>query len=101
MNLLDRMLGHDRWTTARLLEQSRGLCDTQLDQPFDIGHRTLRETFEHMIHGVEVWAAAIARQPVAPHKDDQSLAALIERHGRSSTTFATVARRVHDEQLLD
>ena len=45
MDLLDRLLKHDRWATDQLLEVSRGLSDAQLDQAFDIGHRTLRETF--------------------------------------------------------
>ena len=45
MDLLDRLLGHDRWTTARLLNLSRGLTDVQLDQPFDVGHQSLRTTF--------------------------------------------------------
>ncbi len=37
MDLLDRLLAHDHWATARLLDLSRGLTDAQLDQPFDIG----------------------------------------------------------------
>jgi hypothetical protein len=45
MELLDRLLEHDRWATAQLQELSRVLTDTQLDQPFDIGHQTVRVTF--------------------------------------------------------
>ncbi len=101
-DLLDRQLGHDHWTTARLLHLSRGLLtDAQLDQPFDVGHRTLRDTFEHMIFSVEVWAATMADQPIDALSDDHSLAALTERHERSYATFATVARRVRDEQRLE
>ncbi len=44
MDLLDRLLGHDHWTTERLLTLSQGLTDAQLDQAFDIGHRTVRAT---------------------------------------------------------
>ncbi len=101
MNLLDRMLGHDRWTTMQLLDLSEGLTDAQLDQPFDIGHRTLRATVEHMIHGVEVWAAAMAAQSVDPQGDDHSLTALSERHARAYATFPSAARLIHDEQRLD
>ena len=64
MDLLDRLLGHDHWATAQLLVLSQGLTDAQLDQPFDIGHRTLRDTFEHMIFNVEAWTAVMAGQPV-------------------------------------
>jgi uncharacterized damage-inducible protein DinB len=102
MDLLDRLLGHDHWTTARLLNLSRGLTDAQLDQPFDIGHRTLRATFEHMISGVAFWTALMAGQPIDMPRDDRSsLTALVDRHERSYAAFAAFARRVRDEQLLD
>ncbi len=64
MDLLDLLLDHDHWATARLLELSRGLTDAQLDREFDIGHRTLRATFEHMIFNVKSWTAIMAGQPV-------------------------------------
>jgi uncharacterized damage-inducible protein DinB len=101
MDLLDRLLGHDHWATARLLDLSRGLTDAQLDQPFDVGHRTLRATFEHMIFNVAFWTAVMAGQPVDAQRDDRSLAALTERHERSYAAFAALARRVRDEQRLD
>ncbi len=101
MDLLDRLVGHDHWATARLLDLSCGLTDAQLDQPFDIGHRTLRATFEHMIFNVEFWTALMAEQPVEAQRDDRSLAALIERHERSYAAFATVSHRVRDDQRLD
>ena len=53
MDLLDRMLGHDEWTTAKLIALSEKLTDAQLDQDFDIGHRTLRATFDHMVLSTE------------------------------------------------
>jgi hypothetical protein len=52
MDLLDRLLGHNHWATTRLLELSRTPLDARLDQPFDIGRRTLHATFEHMIFNV-------------------------------------------------
>jgi uncharacterized damage-inducible protein DinB len=102
MDVLDRLLEHDQWATGTLLDVSRDLSDDQLDQPFDIGHRTLRATFEHMIFdSVEVWTAEMAgRQPEA-QPDDRSLAALIDRYERSYATFAAVARSARDEQRLD
>jgi hypothetical protein len=78
---------------------SRGLTDVQFDRPFDVGHRTLRTTFEHMIFNVEFWTALMAERPVDIQPDDRSLAALIERHERSYATFAT--RRLRDEHRLD
>lgn len=101
MDLLDRLLGHDRWTTARLLELSRGLDEAQLDQPFDIGHRTLRATFDHMIFNVEAWTAEMDGRPIERSRDARSLAALADRHERSCAAFAAFARRVRDEGRLD
>ncbi len=49
MDLLDRLLGHDSWTTRQLLDLAGTLSDNQLDQEFDIGHRTVRRTFAHII----------------------------------------------------
>lgn len=101
MDLLDRLLEHDRWATDQLLELSRDLTDAQLDQAFDIGHQTLRTTFEHMIFNVEAWTAVMAGQPVDAQSDGRSLAALIDRHERSYPAFAILARRLQDEQRLE
>jgi uncharacterized damage-inducible protein DinB len=101
MDLLDRLLEHDRWATDQLLDLSRGLTDAQLDQELDIGHRTVRATFEHMIFNVAFWTGLMVGQPVDAQGDDRSVAALIDRHERSYAAFATLARRVRDEQRLD
>src|SRR6266705_3045972 len=72
MDLLDRLLGHDRWTTAQLLERCRELRAEQWTQPFDLGHQTLAATFQHMIGNVRVY-----------------------------TDVATLARRIADERRWD
>ena len=100
MDLLDLLLDHDHWATARLLEASGGLTDAQLDQKFDIGHRTLRETFAHMTSNVPFWTAFLTGHPAAAEPDDRSLAALGDRHERSYAAFAAAARRLRDEQRL-
>ncbi len=101
MDLLDRLLGHDRWTTAQLLDLCRGLDDAQLDQPFDIGHRTLRETFGHMIFNVEAWTAEMEGRPVERSGEAASLDAMADRHERAYAGFAAFARRAHDDGRLD
>jgi uncharacterized damage-inducible protein DinB len=57
VDLLDRLLAHDAWTTRQLLDHCRALADDQLDRPFDIGHRTVRATFQHIIFNMEAWSA--------------------------------------------
>jgi uncharacterized damage-inducible protein DinB len=102
MDLLDRLLGHDSWATTQLLELSGGLTDAQLDQPFDIGHGSLRETLDHLIFIVDFWSTLMAGQPVTWERQmHRSVADMIERHERFYATFATFARRMHDEQRLD
>jgi len=63
MDLLDRLLQHDAWTTRELLNVCRDLTDEQLNRPFDIGHRTVRATFLHMLRNVEVWTSLMAGRP--------------------------------------
>ena len=48
MDMTERLLRHDAWTTRLLLHRSLDLSDEQLDREFDIGHRSLRRTFVHM-----------------------------------------------------
>ena len=55
MDILDRLLGHDTWTTRQLLLACQPLPDELLDIEFDIDHKSLRETFIHMISNMEVW----------------------------------------------
>lgn len=102
MDLIDRLLETDHWATARLLELSQGLTDAQVDQQFDIGHGTLRETFEHMLYAMDFWTVNMAGQPIPWEPVDRhSIAELRERHERLSASFAAVARRARDEQRLD
>lgn len=101
MELLDRLLEHDQWATAQLLEVSRGLTGAQLDQQFDIGHQTLRATFDHMIFNIAAWTTAMAGQSGDIERDDRSVAILQDRHERAYTAFASCARRVRDEGQMD
>ncbi len=66
MDLLDRLLDHDADPTRQLLLLSRDLTDAQLDRSFDIGHRTLRRTFVHIIHNMEVWTDLLCERTVLP-----------------------------------
>lgn len=106
MDLLDVLLDHDHWATRQLLDASGGLSESQLDQPFDIGHRTLRETFGHMIFNVAFWSAFLTGQPregsysADAQPADRSLAALTGHHERVHPAFAAAARRLRDEQRL-
>ena len=101
MDLLDPLLDHDQWATTQLLVLSRGLADAQLDQPFDIGHRTVRDTFGHMILNVEFWAGLMVKKPIPYEFAHAPVDDMLKRHERSYTAFATLARTLRDEHRLD
>ena len=101
MDLLDQMLEHDRWATAVLLDQSRTLSDAQLDRSFDIGHRTIRATFLHMIPNVEFWTRLMAGQIVEGEPEEASISELTQLHERSYDGFARQARRFRDDGRLN
>lgn len=105
MDLLDRMLGHDHWATTQMLELCTPLTEAQLDQEFDIGHRTLRETLDHMIYVIDFWTGWMSGRPVEHDRTtlhyDRSIPQLAERHERFHASFADFARRAQNEQQLD
>src|SRR5512138_1613007 len=99
MDLLDRLLGHDRWTTAQLLERCRELRAEQWTQPFDLGHQTLEATFLHMIGNVRVWTDLMAERPVRESSKEAGTTAndLIAQWRALYDDFATLARRIADQ----
>jgi len=102
MDLLDRLLGHDAWTTGTLFDLTQGLSDEQLDHEFDIGSRTLRNTVEHVVRNIEGWTDLMNEQPVRPRPiDNLSLTDLRRRYDLAIVDFGNTARRLRDEQKLD
>ena len=105
MDLLDRLLGHDAWTTRELLLRSRSLTDDELDREFDIGHRTLRRTFQHMVRNMEVWTDLISgvtvREDAGADASGRSIDGLLARLDTVAPQLQQVARRIADEDRLD
>jgi uncharacterized damage-inducible protein DinB len=102
MDVLDRLLGHDAWTTRQLLLRCRELSDEQMDRRFDIGDRSLRETFRHVIENMEVWTDLIAGRPVRSLPGGPyPVEGLLERLSSAAKELADVSRRVRDEGRLD
>jgi uncharacterized damage-inducible protein DinB len=103
MDLLDRLLGHDRWTTAQLLEHCRELRSEQWTQPFDLGHQSLEATFQHMLGNVRVWTDLMAERPVRRSSDEALTSAddLLITWQRVYDEFATLARQIGDQGRWD
>jgi uncharacterized damage-inducible protein DinB len=103
MDLLDRLLGHDRWTTAQLLERCRELRAEQWTQSFDLGHQTLAATVRHMISNVRVWTDLMAQRPARHSSDEAPTTAddLLSAWQQIYDDFATLARGIADESRWD
>jgi uncharacterized damage-inducible protein DinB len=102
MDMLDRLLGHDRWTTRHLLMRCRELTPAQWAQPFDLGHGTLPETFAHLIGNIETWTDLMLGRPMGQNRGDGTgVEELLQRLDTAADDFAGLARRIRDEGRLD
>ena len=101
MDLLDRLLGHDQWTTLQLLEHCRSLTEAQWQKPFDLGHTTLYQTFHHIIGNVEIWTDLMRARPTYTRDKTPSLETLLVRHAAASADFGDLARSVRDAGRWD
>ncbi len=102
MNILDRLLGHDAWTTRQLLLRCRELSDEQLDRRFDIGDRSLRQTFEHLIACMESHTdLMLGRTAYEPYRDDESLDGMLFRLTIVAKDFGEFAAKVDREGRED
>ena len=108
MDLLDRLLGHDAWTTRQLIARCRELSEEQLDRQFDIGHRSIRATLHHIIFNMEAWSALMSgvafRGTTSPGED--SMLRLTGRLDLAADRLAGVAKAIAargawDQRWLD
>jgi uncharacterized damage-inducible protein DinB len=105
MDLLDRLLGHDAWTTRQLLLLCRDMPDAQLDTEFDISHRTVRATFLHIIWNMEAWSDQIAGRAIRPKlnalPEGRSALGMLARLDGAAADLAAVAHRIAARNAWD
>ena len=105
MDILERLLGHDAWTTRKVLLLCQPLTAEQLDRDFDLGHRTLRATWVHLIGNIEVWTALMAGGPVMlpprPPAWAASPASLLAAWEEAIAAFVALARDLAAAGRLD
>jgi uncharacterized damage-inducible protein DinB/ribosomal protein S18 acetylase RimI-like enzyme len=105
MDLLDRLLGHDAWTTRQFLDICRRLDDAQLDREFDCGHRTVRATLLHLIRNMEVWCDLMAGGPIRTDEGKtpvgRSITGLTARLDVVAADLARIARDVASRSAWD
>lgn len=100
MDILDRLLAHDTWTTRQLLLACQQLPNELLDKAFDIDQRTIRKTFLHMIANMEIWTDLLCERPVQK-KSGESIPELLDRLSAASRDFTNLARGIAREQRYD
>ena len=100
MDIIDRLLGHDSWTTRQLLLACKALPEVALDREFDIDHRSLRKTFVHMIRNIEVWTDLLNQRPVQD-RTGESIDELLIRLDGISRDFVKMTREIVREQRWD
>ena len=71
MTLLDRLLGHDAWTTRQMLLVCRAMPNAQLDAQFDMSHGSVRSTFLHILRNMEAWTDVMSGKPIRVKRDDE------------------------------
>jgi uncharacterized damage-inducible protein DinB len=103
MDLLDRLLGHDQWTTQQLLLRCRELTSPQLHRRFDIGHETVWNTLDHMLGNIRVWTDLMAERPVRLQAEQpaESLDDFITQFDALYADFAACARMIAGNNRLD
>jgi uncharacterized damage-inducible protein DinB len=100
MDILDRLLGHDSWTTRQLLLACQALPDALLDQEFEIDHKSLRETFAHVIQNMEIWTDLLYEREVQD-RTGNTIPEMLERLSIVSRDFAQLARTMARENRYD
>jgi uncharacterized damage-inducible protein DinB len=104
MDLLDRLLAHDAWTTRQILDRCRELDGAQLHQRFDIGHLTVYNTLVHMTGNVRTWTELMNDVPVVRSESEWeglTVEDFIARHDAAYADFAALARTIRDEGRYD
>lgn len=102
MDLIERLVGHDLWTTGELLRRCRELTDAQLDAEVYSDHRTVRATLTHMIGNLETWSNLMDLQPrIHQRIGDGSLDDLVTRHELAAIKFHALARKLAGENRLE
>jgi uncharacterized damage-inducible protein DinB len=100
MDILDRLLAHDTWTTRQLLLACQALPNEMLDREFEIDHKSLRETFAHMIGNTETWTDLLYGRPVED-KTGNTIPEMLERLSIVGRDFADLARKIARENRYD
>jgi uncharacterized damage-inducible protein DinB len=81
------------------------LPDEVLDRDVDLGHRTLRRTFDHLVFNMEAWTAMLAGEDPRLDRDrpdeERTIAGLMRRLDAIAPRLAAVARDIAARDAWD
>jgi AraC family transcriptional regulator len=109
MDLTERMIEHDNWLTATLIDAASQLSDEELDEPVHVTPRTeafrestpsIRSMLDRLVFTKEIWSAAIAGRELVLN-DDASLSSLKHRLDGAGGKFASIVRDIRDRGAWD
>ena len=104
MDLLERLLGHDAWTTGECLRRCREFSPEQMRRRHDVGWGSVQATLLHMIGNVQVWTELMrdGDSPTARADDPILDVDGLERmHRTSYAEFSAFAREIRDVDRWD
>jgi uncharacterized damage-inducible protein DinB len=101
MDQNERLLQHDRWMTNLMFDAAAKLDDVALDREFDIGHRTVRKTLDHITVGIELWTPLMEGKPARWEPNPTDVEIMRARQSAAYDRFDDVARRVIADGRLD
>ena len=109
MDLTERMVEHDNWLTAQLIEAAGKLGDDDLDSPAEVTPPTpgfaedapsIRAMLDRFVFAKEMWSAAIAGHEFQ-RDEDSSLDGLKRRLDAASAEFASLVRDIRNRGAWD
>jgi uncharacterized damage-inducible protein DinB len=101
MDQNERLLQHDRWMTNLMFDAAAKLDDAALDQDFDIGHRTVRKTLDHITVGIELWTPLMKGEPGRWEPNPTDIETMRKRQSAAYDRFEEVARQAIGYDSLD
>lgn len=101
MDQNERLLQHDRWMTNLMMDAAAKLDDAVLDQEFDIGHRTVRRTLDHITVGIEFWTPLMMGEPGPWEPNPADVETMRARQSVAYDQFEALSRQIIADGRLD
>lgn len=105
MDILDRLLAHNKWATRILLEKCSAVSTEDYNREFEISLGTLHKTCSHTVGVMYVWASIIANDSPGEYRDLSKTCPtpndlLAELH-KAHEALVKATTTVRDENRLD